>query len=280
MAVDTLPFDEIFPVCRKILDQELRPLHYTDLTERGLKQLGLTRQDVNWQRQIEDIREKMLLAGQQDTFYIGKPHCLAGVRWWFESDQLRLFNPTLGIIIPGNATAGANGAFEALMRDPWLKTKTHAPDERRLRARANGFVLEKHVAHWFQARWPGFYQPPENKGQWEKSCDHDFKLNIKGNVAKVDVTGPRLNGYYGNPGQGKHSTHFHLLCEIVGQDVVWRSVYKGQDYQTYIYPEGQIFGGIWPERMAVWLNCHQDGLDYQAIKSAVRTNCNSYASAA
>lgn len=265
MAVDTLPFNAIFPVCRKILDRELRLIHYAELTRLALVQLGLNDNDVNWQRQIEDVREKMLLAGQYDTFYTGKPHCLAGVSWWFESSQLRLLNPSSGVVIPGDATAGADGAFEALMRDPFMKVKTSAPCEKIARGRANGIVLEKHVAYWFQTRWPEFYLPPDNEGQWSAWCDHDFKLKINGNTYKIDVSGKKLNGSYGNPGQGKRRVDFHLICEIVNHDIIWRSVYRGKNYTDLILPEGQSFGGIWPERMIVWLNCLKHKLDYRSI---------------
>lgn len=270
MAIDTVKMDELFPVCRDILKKELKPIHYTDLTAKALQYLGLTENDVNWQRQIEDVREKMLLAGQYKTFYIGKPYCLAGLRWWFESDQLRLINPTTGIKIPGDASAGADGAFEALMRDPNMKIKTTAPIERIAKVRTSGLVLEKHVAYWFKKNWPVFYLPPDNERQWATPCNHDFKLKIKNNIFKVDVTGKRLNGNYGNPGEGKRAVDFHLLCEIIGPDVLWHSVYRGSDYKKIIIPEGQSFNGMWPERMIVWLNCLRDGIDYQAIKSFLK----------
>lgn len=266
MAIDTLPFDTVFPVCRKILDRELRPIHYRELTEKALGQLGLTIKDVHWQRQIEDVREKMLEAGRYETFYIGHPYCLAGVKWWFKSDQTMLFNPTEGIIIPGNAQAGADGAFEALMRDPYMKIKTNAPTDRIAKGRASGLVLEKHVAYWFKSKWPMLYVPPDNEGQWTQWCDHDFKLKVNGQIARVDVSGPRQNGLFGNPGQGKRGVDFHLICEITGQDILWRSIFRGDSYKSSIFPDGETSGGFWPERMIVWLNCIRDGIDYKTIR--------------
>ncbi len=270
MAIDTLQMTKFFEVCRSVLEQELRPIHYAALTEKALTKLGLTRRDVNWSRQIEDVREKMLLAGRYETFYTGAPHCLAGFRWWFEGDQLRLLNPSKGIEIPGSASDGVNGAFEALMRSPDMKIKTNAPTEWVMKSRASGLVIEKHVASWFEQNWPEFYRSPDNNGQWSLVCDHDFKLEINGKVYKVDVTGKRLNGNYGNPGAGKKTIDFHLLCEVVGRNVLWRSVYLGRNYKNIISPEGQLFGGMWPERMVVWLNCLRDNIDYTAIKETFR----------
>lgn len=268
MAIDTLPMSEMFSTCYKILKRKLVPIHYATLTEMALAEQGLSKSDVHWERQIEDVREKMLQAGRYETFYTGRPLCLAGIRWWFENEQQRLFHPTDGITIPGNATSGADGAYEALMRDPYMQKKTSAPDDRIARTRANGLVLEKHVARWFKELWPRFYLPPDNEGQWKRFCDHDFKLKVDGKTYQVDVSGPRLNGQFGNPGQGKRKTDFHLICEITGQDVAWRSVYQGKDYQGVILPEG----GIYPERMIVWLNCRQNQVDYEAVKNSVLEN--------
>lgn len=274
MAVDTLPMTEFFTICKDVLKRELRPIHYVELTQKALGVMGLTKKDVNWQRQIEDVREKMLRLGQFESFYIGKPYCLGGLRWWFIGEQLRLFNPSSGIIIPGNASDGADGAFESLMRDPYMKAKHLSPNDPRIaRGRASGLVLEKHVAHWFKRNWPELYLPPDNEGKWEQDCPHDFKLRVNGKVFNIDVSGPhQKNGQYGNPGYGKKKVDFHFLCEIIGQDVLWRSVVQGRDYTEYIFPEGETFRNIWPERIAVWLNCYKNGIDYQAIKSIITGN--------
>jgi hypothetical protein len=266
MANDTLPMSEMFSACHEVLQREMRPLRYTELTEMALGDLGLSKADVCWRRQIEDVREKMLLAGQYDSFYVGAPHCLGGLRWWFRNGQLRLLHPTPGIVIPGNATWGAAGAHEALRRDPYLKIKSSVPREKIAWARARGFVLEKHVAGWFKENWPDFYLPPENEREWRRGSNHDFKLRVDGRVFKVDVSGPRQDGQFGNPGQGKRRADFHLICEIVGRDVLWKSVFAGGDYGRVIFPD---FTGIWPERMAVWLNCKRDGIDYEAIAGAL-----------
>jgi hypothetical protein len=257
---------ELFRKCREVLDQRLIPLHYAELTKLALVECGLTKRDVNWSRQIEDVREKMLLAGQHETFYIGAPYCLAGVRWWFQSEQLRMFHPSTGVFIPGSAQSGADGAFNALMRDPDLKVKTNAPVPRIKRGRANGFVIEQHVADWFKHYWPKFYIAPDNEGQWKRWCDHDFKLVVDGVAYKVDVSGKRLNGTHGNSGQGKKRIDFHLLCELIDRDVLWSDVRTGATYNKVIISEQ---GGIWPERLIVWLNCRHNGIDYKAIKDHV-----------
>lgn len=269
MGLDTLPFPTIFPVCVDILRENLIPTHYVELTKAALLKLGLTPNDVNWQRQIEDVREKLLQAGRYETFYIGDPYCLGGLRWWFETGQLRLLHPTQGITIPGNAQSGVNGAFEALMRFPEYKIKNpNAPLENRTYTCARGLVLQEHISDWFKQKWPKFWLPPENHKQWKTGCSHDFRLNIDGDIIKIDVSGPRLNGTFGNPGNGKHLTDFHLICEIIGQDVLWRDIRRGTEYQSILFPEA----GICPERLVVWLNCLKHNIDYKAIKSNVNSH--------
>lgn len=263
MAIDVLPFPDIFKACYQVLQEKLVPLHYVQLTELALQRLGLSRSDVNWQRQIEDVREKFVEAGRNDTFYTGAPLCLAGLRWWFPINQLRLLRPTEGIIIEGNAQCGADGAFKALMRDPYMKIKSQAQIEWVKMSRANGLVIEEHVANWFKAKWPDFYQPPDNEGVWSAWCDHDFKLNIDGKVFKVDVFGQRLNGHYGNPGNGKRRVDLHLACKIVGQNVLWEAIYTSRTFDSLVFAEF----GLWPEMLVVFLNCKKAGIDYQFVKS-------------
>lgn len=263
MAKDTVPMTRMFRSCHKVLCKSLCPMHYAKLTELALKNLGLSRDDVSWPKQKEDVREKMLLKGRYDTFYMGQPSCLTGLRWWFDDAQRRLLKPTDGIIIPGHANSGVRGAFEALMRTPYMKTKTRAPTISRMQGRARGLVTEKHVTDWFQLQWPEFYVPPENDGRWEMPCDHDFQLIIDNLRLRVDVSGPDSKGQFGNPGKGKGRTNLHLICEIDHQNVIWKAVIRGADYDNRISPD---LDGICPERMAVWLNCKQDGLDHEAIR--------------
>lgn len=263
MANDVVPMPKMFKACRDVLGRMLIPLRYDELTMMALSELGLSKSTIHWQRQIEDVREKMLMAGRYGSFYIGAPHCLAGLKWWFKSSQERLIHPTPGILISSSATAGANGAFEALMRNPYLLKKTSASDERIMEARAKGMILQSHITDWFQQKYPGFYRPPDNEGRWQIPCDHDFKLCIDGQIFKFDVSGPHLNGRYGNPGNGKKATRFHLLGEIANEGVWLKTVIRGSDYGSIIFPD---FEGVWPERLIVWLNCKRERLDYNVIK--------------
>ena len=199
----------------------------------------------------------MVCAGQYDTFYTGKPHRMVALRSWFKTEQLPLLQLDFEII-PGNASAGVRGAYECLMRSAHMLQKTT------MERRASGLVLEQHVALWFKKQWPTLYLPPDNDGQWDRPCDHDFKLNIRGRIVKVDVSGPRSNGTFGNPGNGKHRTDLHLICEIRDRDVWWLAVVPKETYNEVVIPES----GRSPLQMIVWLNCIQDGIDYEAVRGA------------
>jgi len=264
MANDTIPMPQMFTSCYEVLCEKLVPLHYAKITELALSNLGLMRKDVNWHRQIEDVREKMLLAGQYGTFYVSHPLCLGGLRWWFDDVQLRLLKPSDGIIIPGHAARGAKGAFQALMRTEYMRKKTTASLESIMEGRSRGLVLEAHVAGWFRENWPEFYRSPENEGDWQSPCNHDFKLVIDGQTFEIDVSGPRRDGQFGDPGGGKKKAALHLLCAIDDQNVYWKSIIRGTNFREAVMPD---FEGICPERMIVWLNCKREGLDYEAIKA-------------
>jgi hypothetical protein len=266
MANDTIPMKIMFQACYDILDNILTPLHYRDLAEMAIQSLGVDIKDVNYNRQIEDVREKMASLGRMDTFYTGAPLCLVGLKHWFENRQLHLFNGDTSkpIIIGANVNSGVSGAFEGLMRFPHMMQHGNAPIEVRAMACARGLILEKHVADWFSANWPAMIISPDNHGRWNIPCSHDFKIRVGGRIMPVDVWGPNATGGYSKP-PAKKSTFFHLQCRPsqIGDHVAWESVIPGR-----LYDLGQIFpeGGISPRRLAVFLNCVKNNLDYDDIR--------------
>lgn len=237
-------------------------MHYVQLTELALQKLELSRNDVNWQRQIEDVREKFAKTGRNDTFYIGSPLCLVGLRWWFTLTQQSLFRQTDGIIIESDLQCSRDGAFKALLRDPYMGIKNPKASREQVKmGRVNGLIIEEHVANWFKTKWPEFYQPPDNEGVWEAWCAHDFKLNLGDQVLKVDVFGPSWDGKYGN--HGKERVDLHLACNITGQNILWEAFYTKDTFDSLVFIEL----GILPERLIVFLNCKRAGIDYRAIRN-------------
>lgn len=249
---------DLFPACISVLDNAKTPLHYKTITNLALKSLGVHPSSVNLIKEIENVREKLLIAGQRGTFYTGAPLYAGALRSWFVSDAQ--ISMTLDCIeIPGSAKAGADGAFESLMRAPFMviHNPSLANTERLNRARSSGLVLEKHVAQWFQREYPDFFSDAENSGIWTRHCSHDFSLTVAGRKFLIDVAGPDDRGNFGKRGR-KSSTDIHLLCRIAGDSCFFEGVVRGNAYQTDIDPQ-QIFS---PTAFIVWLNCAKAGIDY------------------
>lgn len=260
----TAPMTWFFAACSRVLDEQLVPMHYRELTASALEAVGMARADVDWQRQVEDVREKFAEAGRHGAAYLGSPLCLVVKRDWFGADQADLF-PATSIYIDGNATAGLHGAFEALMRDEFMKQKTRAPKESVRLGRARGLVIQAHVAEWFAARWPLYYRAADNEGRWSEWCAHDFKLHVRGRTYLVDVSGRTVAGEYGNHG-GKTPVDLHLLCDFADDCVSWDGVVRGRDFVGNVPPTKWTS----PARMVAWLNCERAGLDYQALATQIR----------
>jgi len=264
VANDVVPMPKLFQACSKVLDDNKRPMHYRGLTLAGLQKLGRSKEGVNWTRQIEDVREKMLEAGQYGTFYLGKPYCLAAKRDWFITD--RFFAP-IGqsqriSIDPGLIETVT---FEALMRQPYMQKKNPFANEgRRLAALAKGLAIEAPVKQFFREQWPDFYLQPDNEGKWTIPCDHDFWLLVDGYRWKIDVCGPNQYEEYRNPGQGKKSVAFHLLCRRESGYIIWEAVHKGENFQGTVTLENAIS----PLVFIVFLNCYKYGVPYDELKQA------------
>lgn len=256
-----LSMRDLFPACVAILNERLAPLHYAELTEQALYRLNLSPHHVNMAKEKENVREKLLVAGQYGTLYTGEPAYAGALRHWFVSDrQISLKLPD-EIEIPGNAEAGAVGAFEALMRAPFMAVhNAMIPHTIINMTRASGLVLEQHVSRWFQQQYPTIFQPADNAGDWRSACDHDFKLRIHGRTYGVDVFGPDHRGQYGKRGK-KRATDLHLRCRIQGRNCIWDGVVRGEHYQSEIAPDS-IFS---PTAFLVWLNCAKLGVRYRDV---------------
>ncbi|MDP3063239.1 MAG: hypothetical protein Q8O40_08540 [Chloroflexota bacterium] len=255
MADDTLPMATLFKACREVAEAAMAPLHYAELTRLAFARLGFSTDSVNWKRQIEDVREKLLEAGLRGFGYLGAPHCLAYLKEWLP--QQTMFNPVLPVRINATLEAGERAIFNALMRK--FLDKTQARPETIARSRARGLLVEHHVRCWFEAKWPELVLPPDNEGAWEQPCDHDFKLRLTGRLLRIDVAGPKADGTYGTPrGGGKTTTDIHIIASIVGNDVVIHGFVPGDEYR-------HIFSS-WDthpiSRMAFWLNCNRLDIDY------------------
>jgi hypothetical protein len=254
----------VFAEAVAVLDHARTPLHYADLAELALERLGRSRSSVDWPRQIEDVREKLLLARRLGTAYVGAPHCLAVKQAWFGTDQLDLLNAD-SVLIPVDLLAVVDGVVEAWQREEHMLRKVRgSSDLRRMRALFKGFVVEAQVKPFFAAMWPNFYEAPDNEGRVTSSCAHDFKLRINGRLFLVDVFSRKLNGSY-DPPQYKPRATLHLACDLEQDSVIWRGVAGRDEFVEGIHPVTLRS----PLRMVVWLNSEHAGLPYHEIADAV-----------
>jgi len=258
MSETSMPI--LFNACADILAAHRRPIRYDALTYMALKSLGISRNDADFNKEKENVREKMLIAGRYGALYTYKPlYCGVLAHWFTTSEQMEML---LDVVhIPGSATAGSVGAMEALMRVEHMEVHNQAliGSELRMEALANGLVLEKHIAFWFDENYPDMYSDADNSGNWRRPCNHDFKLTVGKRTYRIDVTGPDRHGEHGKRGK-KRPTDIHLLAEISGSECLWTGVTKGEHFVDRLDP-ATVFS---PVAFLVWLNCHKHGIDYFA----------------
>lgn len=255
---------DLFPVCVHILDREKTPIHYRKLTALALeKEMKVFLSGDAFMKNAENVREKLLCAEQRGTFYTGSPLCMGALRHWFKTDQLQFTADY--ITISGNASAGAAGAFESLMRSRHMVINNPSLRNTEIlnRARSSGLVLEHHVSEWFKEQYPAIYQHADNHGAWDRPCNHDFKLLINGRPLLVDVAGPDWHGNYGKRGR-KPKAEVHLLCRISGKDCLFEGVVGGEDFTESVIP----ITAFSPTAFLVWLNCCISRIDYKSIASS------------
>jgi hypothetical protein len=264
-----LPFPTLFRACREVLEAHRVPLHFRMLTRTAMTDLGVICDDHRAFRQAlreneENVREKFLQARWKDeTFYLGKPHCLGGLRRWFQLPQLQLFHID-EVRIPGHAQAGATGAFHSLLRFPHMQQKNlYASEATRMKACATGLVLEAHVKQFFLDTYPAFFQPPENEHdslRWDKN---DFYLVVKHQRFGIDVFGPNRYGQF-KRAPGKPATDIHIAASIDNDACVLKGVIRGRALSEDFVPHVSFS----PINFLVWLNCLRDGLPYHLLTAA------------
>jgi hypothetical protein len=264
-------------------------MHYADLTKAALAVVHVSEADIDFKRQIEDVREKILQARQNGMFYIGSPLCMGAKTRWFRLEQRHLLvSPDETIRIPASLRTAVEASVEAQLRSPCMIPKTplmkiacedFARDPRSalrdkatlgtlqklLTARLSGLINEAHVSQWFRQQWPSLWVEKSNADDYTGwSCD-DFRLMVGDQLRSVDVMGPNKDDEYANPGGGKRPAAYHVLCRLDETGVVWERVVRGEDFAN---ADGAIPErvGLTAVQMTVYLNCVAKGLDYGLLR--------------
>lgn len=277
-----------------VLDRALVPMHYADLTELALIAARIPAAKVDIKRQKEDVREKILQAGQNGMFYVGSPLCMGAKTRWFRLAQRHLLvSVDETIRIPFDLETTMAASEEAQLRFPmmakkrdWSKAACHLfannpraaltdpatlADLRKLiRITTRGLVNEAHVSQWFRSQWPALWIEKTNATDYTRPCSDDFRLMIGGRLRTVDVMGPNSNDDFRNPGGGKRPAYYHVLCRLDADGVVWERAVRGEDFASTddAIPEHV---GLTAVQMTVYLNSVAGGIDYSMLRRAAAT---------
>lgn len=261
MANDTISQSHLFPICRDILQEQIRPLYYRDLTKLALNRLGVQEESISMFREIEDVREQF--AKKDGVGYIPAPYCVFYLKSWV-TPQATLFNKYEPLILASNVRDSLRACYEAIMRTPYMINKYNIPFEKRAMKRARGLLIEHHITGWFRQNWPDFVLEPDNAGLWEKPCSHDFKLKLLDRIVLVDVTGENFRHEFGGYTAGKNPTDIHICAGLTDTDdeiVIYGYIGGSQFTKGVSAIETQPI-----QRMIFYLNVLKLGLDYELFK--------------
>ncbi len=259
---------DLRPVCGRILDEEIRPIHYADLTRMAINRVG--RNGVDFTKVKEDVREKILMAGLDGCGYIGAPYCYAFKKKWIKGDQAVL-NFEEPIPVPVTVSSSTAGACETIYRFKHMihkPTGTYIPiDEAEpgvVKFRIERAIVEQNVSDYFKQNWPKLWMPPSNDKKYKKPASDDFRIRVKNYIYNFDVFTPGRNGK-GGLVKWKRPAHIHVMAEYDDDGVNIRGFTTGQLFSSHQWSPEEIYPF---HQLVFWLNCMQDDMPYDKIRDA------------
>ena len=276
--MNVLPLKQVALACSSILDEQMRPIHYSKLTELVLERCTDNPSQFNFNRQKEDIREKVLQSRRLGMIYLPKPNSLAIKLSWMPFANTTLLEP---ILLPGIVTISARLATEIRTRTRYMKDKNkpgfadpeiptidelrHRENWRKLRVRAlwRGLVTENHFREWYKKDWLNFYLDPPNIGRPRDYCHHDFSIiGITSKPITVDIECANEKGQFGTKYK-KVKADLFFQCSLDRNKRLWwhRSVPRNN------YKIDGIGNGQSPARVCFVLNCRKYGIDRRDIEA-------------
>jgi hypothetical protein len=147
-----------------------------------------------------------------------------------------------------------------------MQNKGNIPFEDRAKARARGLLTEQHVVGWFKRQWPDQFEEPDNLGQWQKPCSHDFKLHLREGTVLVDVAGENRNHeFHLTPGKSITDLHVYAAMDDTDNNIALYGFRRGVDWHGVVLPE-------WTQpiqRLIFRLNVEKAGLDITKFRNGV-----------
>jgi hypothetical protein len=256
------------PLCHKILEREISPIPYKELADLVIKEQG-EYNGYDLRKIKEDIREKILIAGLDDTGYTGKPYFLAYKKRWVKRNQA-VFNFNEPIKVPMTVSSSTAGACETVFRfkhmlyKPTMEKLTideaidKAPNVINFRIKRS--IIENNVSDYFKNRWPNLWIPPSNEKIYELPAPDDFRMRIRGDdhIYLFDVCTPDKHNLIGKVNMKKEA-HIHVVAndENDGINIIGFTTGKLFKEKQWVIEE------LYPiHQLIFWLNCVSKNYPY------------------
>jgi hypothetical protein len=256
------------PLCHKILEREISPIHYAELANLVIKEQG-EYNGYDLSKIKEDIREKILIAGLDDSGYTGKPYFLAYKKRWVKRSQA-VFNFSEPITVPITVSGSTAGACETIFRFKYMLYKPtmeyitiDKADSNVITFRVKRSIIEKNVSDYFRNRWPNLWLPPSNEKLYERPAPDDFRIKISDScIYLFDVCTANKDGRIGNVHM-KNEAHIHVVAndENDGINIIGFTTGKLFKEKQWVIEE------LYPiHQLVFWLNCISNKYPYNIFK--------------
>ena len=261
--MDEQTLEGVRAACKILLKQQMKPMHYAELTRRALQIVNLSFDDIGFRKWADELREKVFTAGLDGFVYVGKPHHLVVLSSWFETDWL--FNTDVDAIrIDVTSELATEAAREAALRVPHMVNKFNDSPEAQAERVARGLLIEKAVSGWFRSTFPTLWRPPDNDGDYKCWCGHDFKLKLRNQTWLCDVAGSHRDGLYGVANGGKpNGAHIHILADDCSLTVNIKGFRYGNEFRGERFAAESSRSIV---RLVFFLHCQAMNLNYTKLK--------------
>lgn len=263
----------VIAACGKILDSELRPIHYQELTFLAyVYEFGVDPRSVRWQKgTIEDVREPIADPEKcgwkyYDSFrYASAPFASIHRPSWFREDDEIGTTPHRSKRLPIGIDDWET-AYEAVMkRSTTMKRHGRTLAEVR-RHGMEGELLQAVVTGWFAFNLGSRLLPASNHRVWDQWAWDDFRLmNSAGDELIVDVL--KVGSW-----KDAKRAHLHIFAQFDDADrPKFVDVCEVQTGALW-HPNGYPFeGSLSPIRLMVWQNMLAEGIDVDEYRAAIKT---------
>lgn len=265
MRNDVISTDLLRSTCYEILNEKIRPIHYSRLTDMVVDRLDF--RNANTFKIKEDLRERILQYGNNGIAYTGKPYYMAYLKRWVYKDQLTLNTET--IEIPLSVTESTKGACEAIFRFKYMKNKykngyfsIDTASYKDVEFRVKRLIIEQNVSYYFKERWPKFWMEPSNYNNYKMPASDDFRMKINRRVYNIDVCTPGKNDMTGKVLQ-KNPAHLHIIVKPYKYNIEIQGFITGKEFKSKYWKTGETKP---INQLIFWFNCMEYEIPYNEFK--------------